>query len=372
MSGRTRRLWTHQPSRFAALSRGRARLVWLAVLLLVLASLTVLGVPSLTGDGDAAAATADRMTDVGLYERVVAAMKGGDTYYVAASDAMRAGGYPLRPFFTMRLPALAALEALIPGWASIALLLALAALTAFAWASRVGVALNGLFPRAVMMMLLAVSMLAFFQPGLVLFHEVWAGLLVALSLALRRPGRALEAIALGLAAMLIRETAALYAIVMLLFAWGEDRRGEALGWGVALLLLAAVLALHAHAVAGVTGPLDAASPGWSAFNGPGFFLRALVTSTALQALPVLVGAVLIVLALLGWASWDEPLGMRMFALLIAYGVVIAIFARLDNFYWALMIAPAALVGLVFVPDALADLWHRALDRRRITVTTVTP
>jgi len=372
MTARTRRVWTLQPSRFAALSRGRARLAWLALLLLALASLTALAVPSLTGDGDAAGHTADRMTDIGLYERVVASMKGGDPYYVAASDAMRAGGYPLHPFVTMRLPALAALEAALPGWASVALLLALATLTAFAWASRIGITLTGLFPRAVMMMLLAASMLAFFQPGLVLFHEVWAGLLVALSLALRRPGRALEAIALGLAAMLIRETAALYALVMLVFAWREDRRGEALGWGVALLLFGGVLALHAHAVAGVTGPLDPQSPGWAAFNGPGFFIRALLTSTALQTLPVAAGAILVALALVGWASWDDALGLRMFALLIAYGTLIALFARLDNFYWALMIAPVSLVGLVFVPDALADLWHRALDRRRITVTTVTP
>ncbi|OAN66625.1 hypothetical protein [Sphingomonas sp. TDK1] len=372
MSGRTRRLWTLQPSRFAALSRGRARLAWLALLLLLLASLTALAVPSLTGTGDAAAHIADRMTDIGLYERVVAAMKGGDGYYVAASDAMRSGGYPLHPFLTMRLPALAALEAAIPGWASIVLLLALATLTAFAWASRVGIALAGLFPRAVMMLLLAVSMLAFFQPGLVLFHEVWAGLLVAVSLAVRRPGRAIEAIALGLAAMLIRETAALYVVVMLVFAWGESRRREALGWAIALLLFGAVLALHAHAVASVTGPLDAASAGWAGLNGPGFFLRALVTATALQVLPAVVGVLLVTLALFGWASWDDALGLRMFALLVAYGVMISIFARLDNFYWALMIAPAALLGLVFVPDALADLWHRALDRRRITVTTVTP
>lgn len=372
MSARTRRVWTLQPSRFAALSRGRARLAWAALLLLLLASLTALAVPSLTGNADSALRATDRMTDIGLYERVVAGMKGGDTYYGAASEAMRAGGYPLRPFLTMRLPALAALEAAIPGWSAIALLLALAALTAVAWASRVGIALSGLFPRAIMVMLLAASMLAFFQPGLVLFHEIWAGLLVALSLALRRPGRALEAIALGLAAMLIRETAALYALVMLVFAWREDRRGEALGWGIVLLIFGGVLALHAHAVAGVTGPLDPASPGWAAFNGPGFFLRALVTATAFQALPIALGAALATLALVGWASWDDALGLRMFALLIAYGAALSVFARLDNFYWALMIAPVALVGLVFVPDALADLWHRALDRRRITVTTVTP
>ncbi|NLS25603.1 hypothetical protein S2M10_05710 [Sphingomonas sp. S2M10] len=371
MIGRTRRVWTLRPSRFAALSRGRARLAWVAVLVLLLASLTALAVPPLTANGDAAGRAAERMTDIGLYERVVAGMRGGDPYYVAASDAMRAGAYPLHPFLTMRLPALAALQAAIPGWASIALLLALATLTAFTWASRIGLSLAGLLPRAILMMLLATSMLAFFQPGLVLFHEIWAGLLVALSLAIRRPGRALEAIALGVAAMLIRETAALYLLVMLAFALREGRRREALGWALALLLFGGVLALHAQAVASVTGPLDPTSPGWAAFNGPGFFVRALVASTGLHALPLVLGAVLVTLALLGWASWDDALGLRMFALLIAYGTTMSLFARLDNFYWALMIAPAALVGLVFVPDALADLWHRALDRRRITVTTVT-
>lgn len=370
MTARTRRVWTLQPSRFAALSRGRARLAWVAVLALLLASLTALAVPSLAGDGDAGARAADHMTDLGLYERVVAGMKGGDGYYVAASEAMRAGGYPLHPFLTMRLPALAVVQAAVPGWVSILLLLALATGTAAAWAARLGGALVGIAPRAVLVLLLAASMLAFFQPGLALFHEVWAGLFVALSLALRRPGRALEAIALGLAAMLIRETAALYALVMLAFAWRENRRAEAMGWCMALLLFAGALALHAHAVRGVTGPLDLRSAGWAAFNGPGFFVRALVTSTALQSLPLALGAGFVGLALVGWASWDDPLGLRMFALLVAYGTALSVFARLDNFYWALLVSPPALAGLVFAPDALSDLWHRALDRRRITVTTV--
>lgn len=366
MIPRTRRVWTVHPSRFAALSRSRARLAWLAVILVLLASLTALAVPPLTGTETGG----DHITDVGLYERVVASMKGGDGYYVAASDAMRAGGYPLSPFVTVRLPALAVVQAALPGWASIALLLALATATAVAWATRIGVALTGIAPRAVLMLLLAASMLAFFQPAMVLFHEVWAGLLVALSLVLRRPGRALESIALALAAMLIRETAALYALVMLAFALRERARREAVGWIIALLLLAGVLVLHAQAVAGVTGPLDPASAGWTGLNGPGFFLQALLAATALQALPVAVGALLVALALIGWASWDDALGLRTFTLLIAYGAAISIFARLDNFYWALMIAPVALIGLVFLPDALADLWHRALDRRRIKVTTV--
>ena len=85
---------------------------------------------------------------------------------------------------------------------------------------------------------------------------------------------------------------------------------------------------------------------------------------------MMVGALLVALALLGWASWDDALGLRMFALLIAYGTAISLFARLDNFYWALMIAPVALAGLVFVPDALRDLSNAVFDRRRITVKRI--
>jgi hypothetical protein len=57
-------------------------------------------------------------------------------------------------------------------------------------------------------------------------------------------------------------------------------------------------------------------------------------------------------------------------MLAAYAALIGIFARSDTFYWALMVAPVFLVGLVFVPDGLRDLFRPSLDRRRITVTRV--
>jgi hypothetical protein len=370
MNARGRPLWTLRPSRFAALTRSRARLAWLALILILAASLTALGPPAIGSDAPATTIAADGVTDLGLYESVVAGLRGGDSYYVAASTAMRATRYPLRPFFTMRMPALAVIQAALPVWATPVLLVLLAGITALCWAVRIGGTLNGVLPRAVLVVALAASMLAFFQPGLVGFHEIWAGLLIALSLAIRRRGRWIEAVALGLAAMLIRETAMPYAVMMAAFAWFEGERRETMGWGVALLLFAVAFGLHGQAVAGVTGPLDAQSAGWAGLNGPGFFIHALVVSTALDALPLAVGALLAGLALIGWASWDDPAGARMFALLVGYGAAIAVFARTDTFYWALMIAPAALAGLVFVPDALRDLWRRALDRRRITVTTV--
>ena len=57
-------------------------------------------------------------------------------------------------------------------------------------------------------------------------------------------------------------------------------------------------------------------------------------------------------------------------MLLGYGVMLAVFARGDTFYWALIAAPLALLGLVFVPDGIAALIAAALDRRAVTVTKV--
>jgi hypothetical protein len=171
--------------------------------------------------------------------------------------------------------------------------------------------------------------------------------------------------------MLIRETAALFAAVMLLIALVEGERREALGWAAAIAVFAVAVAAHAQAVAAVVGPLDPVTPGWGGLLGLGFFLKALTLITPLMLLPIGVGALLVGLALFGWLSWDDPTGLRAVAVLGAYAALIAVGARPDNFYWAMLVAPIALVGLAFVPDAVGDLLHRALDRRRITVTRIT-
>jgi hypothetical protein len=362
--------WIAAPTRFAALSRGQARLMLGVAVLLLLACLTALFVPEPPALG-AATGGARSQTDLMLYENVVAGLKGGGNYYAVAADALRAGSYPLRPFLTFRLPGLAVVLAALPDWAPRYLLYLLVLCVAVSWAERLRPALPRALPLIAFAILLLGSLLAFFQYELAAFHEIWAGLLVAWSLALRKPGRWIEAVAIGLAAMLIRETAALYVVIMALFAWLEGERREAIGWGAALGLFAVALGVHAYAVTGVTGPLDPASPGWAGLQGFGLFVKSLTLATALQMLPLWAGALLVGLALLGWAAWDDPLGLRMITILAAYAAAIGIFARLDTFYWGLMVAPVFLVGLVFVPDALRDLIRQALDRRRITVTRVT-
>jgi len=362
--------WLATPTRFASLKRGQARLALGLVVLLLLASLLALFVPEPPALG-AATGGARSQTDLMLYENIVAGVKGGGNYYAVAADALRAGSYPLRPFLTFRLPGLAVVLAALPDEAPRYLLFLLVLCVAVTWAGRLKPVLPRLLPLLAFAILLLGSLLAFFQSELAAFHEIWAGLLVAWSLALRKPRRWVEAVAIGMAAMLIRETAALYVILMAGFAWREGERREAYGWAAALGLFAIAIGVHAYAVAGVTGPLDPASPGWAGLQGFGLFVKSLTLATALQMLPLWAGALLVGLALLGWASWDDPLAARMIGVVAAYAAVIAIFARLDTFYWGLMVAPVFLVGLVFVPDALRDLVRQSLDRRRITVTRVT-
>ncbi len=362
--------WISAPTRFAALKRSQARLMLGVVVLLLLACLTALFVPDPPALG-AASGGASNPTDLMLYENIVAGIRGGGgNYYTVAADALRAGSYPLRPFLTFRMPGLAVMLAALPEWAPRYLLLLLVFSVALTWAARLRPALPRIAPIIAFSILLLGSLLAFFQAELAAFHEIWAGLLVAWSLGLRRPGRWVEAVAIALAAMLIRETAALYVVIMAIFAWLEGERRETIGWGVTLGLFAVALGIHAYAVSGVTGPLDPASPGWAGLQGFGLFVKSITLATALQLMPLWAGALLVGLALLGWAAWDNPLGLRMIAILAAYAAVIGIFARLDTFYWGLMVAPVFLVGLVFVPDALRDLVRQSLDKRRITVTRV--
>jgi hypothetical protein len=363
-------LWLGAPSRWATLSRRQARIALALVALLVLASWLALLSPSPPPASHDPARRADDQSDVVLYEGIVEGVRHGGNYYQVAADALRDGNYPLRPFVTFRLPTLARVEAALPRWASLALLWVLAAGVFAAWYVRLALAFARTPPRLIAMALLAGGMMAFVQSDLVAFHEIWAGLLVALSLALRRPGWWVEAAAVALAAVLIRETAALFVLVMAALAWRDGERREAAGWGAVLGVLAVAVALHAHAVAEVVRPVDPASPGWGRMLGFGFFVRTETLSTALALFPAWLAAPLVALALVGWASWREALATRAVVTFAAYALLLSLFGRPDTFYWGLMIAPTLLVGLAFAPDALRDLVTAARERSRITVRRV--
>jgi len=364
-------LWLRAPSRFASWSAARARMVLALAAALMAACLLSPDLRPAEPNAKPSPVIEYADSDLGLYDAIAERVRHGGPYYAVAVEEMRARpGYPLRPFVTVRPPLLATVQAGLPRWATTGALYLLVLAVTLAWVVRITDACREGAPRIVAALLLGGGLFIAVQPFLFFSHELWAGLLIALSLALRRPGRWVEAAAIALVAMLVRELAALYALVMLGFAWREGAWREAAGWAGALAVFAAAAAAHAWAVWQVTGPLDLASDGWTGLNGPWFFAQTIRHATVLEAFPYLLAIPLVVLAGLGWASWRDPAGGRMFTTAAAYALLIALAARLNNFYWGLMIAPVFLVGLAFAPDGVRDLVRAAKERRRITVTRV--
>lgn len=366
-------LWLAGPTRFARLGPVQARIVLALFAVLLLACLAAINAPGPRPSTPAAMSDApDGQTDLLLYQDIVEGVRQGGAYYDVAAQAQRMGHYPLKPFVTMRLPTLAVVQASLPPVFVRALLLVLCTATVLAWVVRLRPALTRPLPVALAGLLAFAGLFVNLDPMQLVFHEVWAGPLIALSLALRRPGEWLPAAALGLCAMLIRETALLYPAIMVAAAWWEGQRREALGWAATIAIFAVVLALHARAVGLVAGPDDIVSRGWSGLQGFAFFVKLATISSALDLVPQWLASLLLGTALLGWLGWRDATGARALAIIAGYAAVIALFARSDNFYWALIVTPVLLIGLVFAPDALRDLVTRALDRRRIVVRRVNP
>ena len=326
-----------------------ALLVLVALLALVLGGLWAgaesHGPPTSPGPGDAA-----------LYRRVVDDIRGGATYYQAAAQEQRRNGYPMRPFVVVRPPLLAVTMAVLPNELARSLALdALGLATVVAWGWRLARMGVGKLELAAGGILLATGVSVTFASSAYLFHETWAGLLIALSLALRRPERWAASLCIGLLAALTRELAAAYLLAMAALAWRDGCRREALAWLAALAAVAVALVAHAAAVEAQMFPGDRASQSWLNIGGWRFVLAAIRWNTVLLNAPRWAAAVVAPFALLGLAAWRGPLGERLALTVFGYVAAFVFVGRPENHYWGLLIAPLWPLGLVLAPTALATL-----------------
>lgn len=307
--------------------------------------------PTATSHGGTAKANGD----LALYSTIAGRVAAGENYYRVAAEELRAGNYPLKPFVAFRLPTLAVATAWLGQPLMTALQLALFAAMIGAW----WVQLDGQFAnngrRMSGAMLAAAGVAVAFSGRYVGLHEVWAGALIGLSLALHRHDRWAWSLGAAALALAIRELALPYVLLiggLALFrrSWREFSAVAAI-----LVLFAAGLVWHALEVAKVVLPSDPPSPGWSAVGGWTGFLRTYYLAGPLRGLPPLAAAPLIVLAMFGWSSWKSATGLAATLFYAGYGLAFMLFGRSNNFYWGLMVTPAFLIGLAFVPRALSDL-----------------
>jgi len=302
--------------------------------------------------------------DSGLFVRVVEHLRAGEGYYPAITREHRLLAYPLRPVVTVRLPTLAWAMAALPAPSIRALCVrALAAASFAAWLWR----LRPLAKAPVGFALATLVLGAAHAPALISFgysiHELWAGLLISLSLALYRPSRWWLSLLIALAALAIRELAAPFLLAMSALAWREGRRGEAAAWLGGLGAFALALVAHAAALAPYVSPADHGSPGWLGLHGWRFVLLQMKWNLLLMTTPDWAAAVLAPLALASLACTRGPLAERLLFVVGGYVAAFLIVGRPDNAYWGLMIAPLWPIGLYCTALVVGDLARGGASRR---------
>jgi hypothetical protein len=298
--------------------------------------------------------SATQPSDLQLYRGIVAGVEAGRDYYDVAAQAQRKNHYPLKPFFTFRLPTHATVYAMFGERIMIVAIWLLCAGLMFAWWMR----LKSFLPvplLGLVMFLIAGGLGGMLQPQTGYFHESWTALLLALMVTIRRPENPWPAIAAGGLALMIRELALPMILAMGGLALLEKRWREAAGWALVVVLFGIYMTLHAHWVSQVVLPSDPASPGWSKMLGLQFALKCIAKVTFGIKMTDAIGAGLLTLSLFGWASVKTSWALRATMFLAGYVAMLALFARADTFYWALIPAPLSFVGLAFVPKALSDL-----------------
>ena len=129
-------LWLAQPSRYASIATGPARVALALLAVLILACFLALGTPGPPPVSHDPAERAQDQADVVLYETIVDGVRHGGNYYTVTADALRSGDYPLKPFVTFRLPTLAVVLAMLPAPATLLLLYALVVAVVLAWWRR--------------------------------------------------------------------------------------------------------------------------------------------------------------------------------------------------------------------------------------------
>lgn len=315
--------------------------------------------PVAQSPGDAATSGNE---DLELYTVIAQRVAGGEGYHRVAVEEQRARDFPVRPGIAVRLPTLAHLTAFLgpTGMAVLAGIIAL--LTIVAWYRRLGDEPGREEHRTIALMLLMIGALIGMKAQYLVLHEVWAGLLLALSFGLHRPGKWFLAWLAAAAALAIREHALPFVLLMGAMAMFRRDWREMLAWGGLVLAFAVGLGIHLAIVSDLVSPADPASAPWLVLRGLGGWTSNITLSSALYLLPGVIAAPLALLPLLGWAGWKSDAGLFGFLLFAGYGVFFMLADRDSNFYWALVITPWWFMGLVFVPRALKALINSARGR----------
>ena len=300
-----------------------------------------------------------RDDDLALYDRAIARIAKGENYYDFIAAEHRCGdircGQGWRcgcRRWLISTPGLGTPGLIAAGFA---ILIGIA----LSWWRRFGEEPGGARYRRIAMALLLVGASLVLNRNFFVLHEQWAGMLLALSLGLHRPGRYWGALAVAALALAIREHSLPFVLLMAAMAfWRGDRR-EGAAWSALAAVFLAALAVHLRLIAAQALPGDPLSASWIELRGLGGWLSNMILSSNIRSLPHWLSGPLAVLSMLGWASWRSRTGTFATLFFLGYGVLFMIAGRGDNYYWGFMVAPIMLAGLAFAPMGIKALLQSA-------------
>ena len=298
--------------------------------------------------------------DEQLYRGIVDRISHGQDYYHAAAAEHRARSYPTYPPQVFRQPLLATILAAIPSDGLRRLALLALSVVAF-FALRSALVCSGINTRLRIFALFCIGTgfgIAWF-PGAQYIHEVWAALLIALSLAWYRQGWWIRAVLLGFCACLFRELALPYLAAMAAFALWERKYAELASWVAAMLIFSGIYAWHLSIARTLPQHGDLISAGWLYYGGWGFALETAKRNYALIEAPYFIVAFAVCASLLGLLSHPDRWFSRMALIVGGYLTAFLFVGRPDTSYWGMLFSPLLPIGVALSPPALRDLIERA-------------
>jgi hypothetical protein len=343
-------------TRFADLSPAGARVVLAAALAASTLLVAITVSPWRSGFADA---PSRGPSDSLLYRAEIERMRAGEDYYLASKAEMESRGFPTRSVLNWRTPLPMWLIAVLPEGAGQGLLALIAAGVLMVAGHLVATA-AGLRCAITAMIFLTGALMPAVLAGPCLMTEVWCGVLLAASLVCYGLERRGAAVGCGVAALFVRELAAPYCLVCGLIAIRERRWPEVAGWSAGAIAYAVFYAWHLSNVLPLIDA-DAIShdEGWLQFGGAAFVISLVQMNVYLLLLPQWISAVYLVLALLGFSALDGAWGARAAWTACAYLLAFGFFGQPFNQYWGSVMAPLFCFGAAMGVAAVVDLWRAA-------------
>jgi hypothetical protein len=347
---------------FERLTPRGARLVLGATAAVTLFFIAITLSPLASGFADAP----DRgASDIELYRAEVARVHQGEGYYDSAAAELAARGYPTRSVFNWRTPLPVWLLGILPDPGVGRTLLSLLALSGIAIATHFVARDRGLRRGMLCGLWLVGAMLPCFLDKLYVMHELWAGVLILLSVLAYGANRPAWGAATGFAALAFRELAAPYCALCLVLAIVERRRKEVWFWLIAAAFYGLGYSLHIlHVLPRIPPDARAHGEGWLRMGGAAFVISIAQMNAFLLLLPQWITALFLAAAMLGFAGWNAPWGRRAGLAASLYLAMFAVVGQPFNQYWGSLVAPLLCLGIAQAPDALTTLWRRAVTAQQ--------